>query len=128
MTTPQHATHGFIMGMLVSQNNWYVGIAGLVTGALPDLLGFFSKIKIKFNPLNVSFDSTDWKFYNKVHEIRWSNLWCYLPPYLLHLLIDKPWHRPQPIGGWYSWGIWAEILCWIFVTLPLLYYVFFIAH
>ncbi len=125
MTTPQHATQGFIMGMLVSQNNWIAGGAGLVIGALPEVLGFFGKFEIHLHPATVRFHSNDWKFYDKVHALSWKNWGVYLPPYLLHLLLDKIWHRPQPEGGWYPWGIWAEVACWIFVTLPLLFYVFY---
>lgn len=32
---------------------------------------------------------------------------AYLYGYLLHLAIDDIWHAPG--GGWYGWGVWADL-------------------
>ena len=124
MTTPQHAAHGFIMGMLLSHNNWVIGTIGLITGALPDVIGFFGKFKIEHSGKypHITYNNDDWHLYDKAHILDWRHWWTFWPPYLLHLLIDKTWHRPE--GGWYRWGVAAEIFGWIFITGPLLFYIF----
>ncbi len=71
-----------------------VSIACAVVGALPDIIGIIGGSYVG-----------KWKLYNWAH--RFNFLW-FLPPYLLHILMDYPAHIKDKKYWWY-----CEIVSWI---------------
>ena len=117
MDTVQHSAHGYLLGYATTQSQ-YIAIVCAAVGALPDMLGMFG--------LDYLHDS--WRLYNKVHGViplgiiavtgtifTWFGMWKYFLIFstiALHLLIDIPWHNPNPPYGWYSWGDRADAVGW----------------
>ena len=119
MTTPQHMAHGYLIGYLLFRSHFVAFWCGLVAG-LPDIFGELDKLKICImqNPITWSWfltyerDKNEWGWYLFWHNpIGIYKLFWLIPPIALHLLIDKYWHKEE--GGWYSWGLKAEIVGWI---------------
>ena len=97
MTTPQHITNTFLLTYTLTHSIMISVISGVIA-SLPDVIGWIARLR----------KPGDWSIYNWAHHTWWL-MW--IPPYGLHCLIDRFWHKPD--GGWYSWGIYGEIAAWV---------------
>lgn len=122
MTIFQHVVHGYLLGKFITGNDIIAGIMAVI-GGLPDIIGEIGKYE-KIDIYDANFrkvgykwrrDSKDWTVYNFWHKFEYYSgfkiLLLFVPSYLLHLFLDNFWHKPM--GGWYKWGVYAEVLGWI---------------
>jgi hypothetical protein len=104
--TTDHFIQGFLLtgysASIFSRNHnmvLYSAIVGGVVGALPYIIGCFGP-----------HHSLDWPYYS------WSHLGTnplrFLPPYGLHLLVDKAFHR-FPGDNWWPRMVGACVVMWI---------------
>ena len=137
MDIVQHAAHGYLMVRLIEAGTGTVlplplEAGSALVGALPDLIGMYGTLILK----------DDWRLYTHAHEpyrfvqvvqrsfkngvrsdmtvnevpahkatIAWWLRW--LPPYGLHLFLDK--HTHGTGKRWWVWRerLWLEIVGWI---------------
>jgi membrane-bound metal-dependent hydrolase YbcI (DUF457 family) len=109
MDTINHAVWGYALakgleGSLGFESGAFE--AGMMfAGALPDVIGFAEKV--------IKNDYKTYKWYNKAHNdwklLRW------LPPYGLHIGLDKLTHGEGQRWWYWKERLWFEVLSWLMV-------------
>lgn len=113
MDVLSHSAHGVIFGTLIGGlvgHTLELQIIFGVIGAAPDIIGFLEKV--------VNIDGDSWNWYEEAHYLTF--LLIIVPPYFLHVLLDKYTHEEGK--RWWVKGerLWAEILN-VAITLALLW-------
>lgn len=117
MDTVQHATWGYAFGLICTRvfgidDPIYIPLFWAVIGALPDLVGEAERI--------IKGDRSLWGWYNMAHEES-SNLFMFLPPYALHVVMDKFTHGPGEKWWKFDERLWVEVVGWISVLVLLIF-------
>ena len=97
-------THGLLGGSMMSllakkkPYKWFWTILGGVFGAMPDVWPW---VKYEF------WGGDRWALYNQYH-LGWT-WWDLMPPFLLHVISDIPFH-PYPGFDWWPSMVWLEAI------------------
>lgn len=129
MDTIQHAAWGFVicravensLGVTSASSVTAAEVACVALAALPDVIGAAEKI--------IKRDALAWKWYTWAHCLDMFDCPAWLrsifmalrllPPYALHLWMDKRLH--DPFRRWWVWDelLWTEILGWTGIIIAL---------
>ena len=83
-----------------------------IIGIIPDIIGAVGRW---------NYDSD--KLYKDAHNFKGIfKYFKYLPPFALHILIDRPTH--DEIGNWKWWAHIVEVVGWIFTILFMYWWLF----
>lgn len=130
MDIVQHGAHSVILSALVLNtvtsgrliiDPWMAALFFII-GAMPDLTGWFDGLvrgeKYRWNGM--------YKFFHedllKENILLISMLTMLTPGLILHILIDKLFHKPD--GGWIDSGLYWDIIGWV-ITVGVGYFLFF---
>jgi hypothetical protein len=112
-STPNHAVQGALFALvlfkLLAALNLVAGVVvvavittlSAVAGALPDLIGWFGRLANRY----------DWSLYSQAHDGAIARTLRWIPPYELHLQVDRLFHDRDD-GNWWPRMWWAEIFLW----------------
>lgn len=110
MSTPQHGIQSGLLAYAIWDNPIHIAIA-IILGILPDVGRFLTERQYRgYDP--------DWTIYQEMHRLSW--VYLLIPYYNLHILVDKPLHRPE--GGWTALAYWIEGIAWV-ATIIIFYFI-----